>query len=208
MEILLIHCNLAILGIWDPIKIIVSIWRKLSCLSVCKKSTSSLTSFLRYCMQTVTIKVSIWRNLCLSAGKKSTSSFPFFLRYCKLVILGTLGKPGYTHPKWYYQLVENFCVYLQKINFIPQVFLKYCKDIQTSYFGYFGDPWLRTSKMIVSTCRKLRYLSACQKWTLSFHSFLRYYILNNLAIWLAVNNLAHNSSSRILTVMELVAKYQ
>ena len=208
MEILLIHCNLAILGIWDAIKIIVSIWRKLSCLSVCKKSTSSLTFFLRYCMQTVLIKVSIWRNLCLSAGKKSTSPFPFFLRYCKLVILGTLGMPGYTHPKWYYQLVKNFCVYLQKINFIPKVFLKYCKDIQTSYFGYFGHPWLRTSKMIVSTCRKLRYLSACQKWTLSFHSFLRYYILNNLAIWLAVNNLAHNSRSRILTVMELVAKYQ
>ena len=32
--------------------------------------------------------------------------------YCKLVILGNLSKPGYTHPK-YYQLVENFRIYLQ-----------------------------------------------------------------------------------------------
>ena len=29
-----------------------------------------------------------------------------------LVILGTLGIPGYAQPKWYYQLVENFHVYL------------------------------------------------------------------------------------------------
>ena len=33
--------------------------------------------------------------------------------------------PGYTQPKWSYQLVENFCVYLQaKINFIIHFFLE------------------------------------------------------------------------------------
>ena len=37
-------------------------------------------------------------------------------RYCKLVILGTLAMPGYAQPKWYCQLVENFCVYLQAKN--------------------------------------------------------------------------------------------
>ena len=41
----------------------------------------------------------------------------FFLqisqRYCKLVILCTSGMPGYAHPKWQYQLVVNFRVYLQ-----------------------------------------------------------------------------------------------
>ena len=76
--------------------------------------------------------VSVWGNIRhLSAGKKSTSSFTFSLsyfllqRYCKLV-LGTLDMPGYAHPKWYYQFIENFCVYLQaqKINFIPHAFLK------------------------------------------------------------------------------------
>ena len=35
--------------------------------------------------------------------------------YWKLV-LGTLGMPGYAHLKWYYQLVENFRVYLQAKN--------------------------------------------------------------------------------------------
>ena len=39
--------------------------------------------------------------------------------------------------------------------------------------------------MMISTCRRLRWLSACQKYTSSFTSFLRYYILKNPAIWLA-----------------------
>ena len=45
--------------------------------------------------------------------------------YCKLVIFGTLGMPGYTHPKRYYQVVENVCVYLQaKTNFIIYFFFE------------------------------------------------------------------------------------
>ena len=44
--------------------------------------------------------------------------------YCKLFILGTLVKPGYTHPK-YYHLVENFRIYLQaKEPLQPHVFLE------------------------------------------------------------------------------------
>ena len=35
----------------SPLKIIISICKKLSCLSACKKSTPSLTSFLRYCKE-------------------------------------------------------------------------------------------------------------------------------------------------------------
>ena len=42
-------------GLWECltilIKIVISIFRKLSCLSVCKKSTSSLISFLRHCKE-------------------------------------------------------------------------------------------------------------------------------------------------------------
>ena len=37
-------------------------------------------------------------------------------RYCKLIVLGTLGMPGYANSKWHYQLVENFCVHLQAKN--------------------------------------------------------------------------------------------
>ena len=64
-------------------------------------------------------------------------------------------------------------------------FWRYCKDMQTSYFGYIGQTRLCTPKMIVQTCRKLRCLSTCQKYTSSFILFLRYYILKNPAIWLA-----------------------
>ena len=44
----------------------------------------------------------------------------------------------------------------QNINFIPHVFWKYCEDMR-SYFGYFGLACLRTPKMIVPTCRTLRF---------------------------------------------------
>ena len=107
-------------------------------------------------------------------------------RSCKLVVLGTLCMSGYTPQKWYYQLVENFRVYLQTKNQLhPHFFWRCCKGMQTSFFIYFGDAWLRTPKMIISPCRKLPCLSASQKWTSSFTSFLRYYILKNPAIWLA-----------------------
>ena len=66
------------------------------------------------------------------------------------------------------------------------LFWRYCKDMQTSYFGYFGHAWLHTPKMIVSTCTRLWCLSVCKKQTSSFILFLRYYILKNPAIWLAV----------------------
>ena len=67
----------------------------------------------------------------------------------------------------------------------PMLYWRYCKDMQTSYFGYFGHAWLHTSKMIISTCTRLWCLSVCKKQTSSFTSFLRYYILKNPAIWLA-----------------------
>ena len=99
--------------------------------------------------------------------------------YCKIVMLGTLGKPGSAHLKWYYHLAETFCISLQAKNQLHLLcfFWIYCKDTQTSYFGYFGHVWLRIPKLIKSTCRKLRCFPAC--WCFS------YYILKNPAIWLA-----------------------
>ena len=47
-----------------------------------------------------------------------------------------------------------------------------------------------------------------QKQTLSFTSFLTYYILKNSAILLAKSILDHNSSAIILSDMEMVVKYQ
>ena len=84
------------------------------------------------------------------------------------------------------------------------LFWRYCKDIQTSYYGYFEHTWLHTPKMIVSTCRRLRCLSVCQKQTSSIAFSLRYYILKNAAIWLADSILAHNSRARILPDVALL----
>ena len=84
------------------LEVLKSTCRKLWCLSASKKSTSSLTSFLRYykdianlqfwelwgCLVIpIKIIVSICINLsCLSACKKSTLSFTSFVRYCKGIV--------------------------------------------------------------------------------------------------------------------------
>ena len=66
--------NMLFWELWEcliiPFKIIVSICKKLSCLSSCKKSTSSLIYFLK-----------------------------ILQRNSKLVILGNLGMPDHTHLK-------------------------------------------------------------------------------------------------------------
>ena len=119
-------------------------------------------------------------------------------------------KHAWLHTSKVSNLYKTFVfICRQKTQLHPQCFSwRYCKDIQTSHFGYFGHALLRTHKIIVSPWRKLQYLSPCQKWTLSLNSFLRYFILKNLAIWLANSNLAHNSRTRILPHMGLVVKYQ
>ena len=45
-------------------------------------------------------------------------------KICKLILL-TLGKPGYVHPKWSYELVEtSMFICIPKINFVIPFFLE------------------------------------------------------------------------------------
>ena len=67
-------------------------------------------------------------------------------------------------------------------------FWRYCKDMQASYLGYFGHAWISTPKMIVQTCRKLRCLSACQKYTFIIHFFLEI-LKNPTTFWLITRDL-------------------
>ena len=116
-------------------KVLKSTCRKLWCLSACKKSTSSLTSFLRYCKDianllfwelweclTIPIKiiVSICSMLsCLSASKKSTSSFIYFLQYCREIanlLFWSICACLATHLKWQNHFEETFEVYQQAKN--------------------------------------------------------------------------------------------
>ena len=110
-------------------KILVSICSKLSCLSVCKKSTEQ-TCYFRYFRHAWphTPKMKYQFDKTFNVYQQAKNQHHVFLeilqRYCKLVVFGTLGLSGYTHSKWYCHLVENFCVYLQaKINFIPHAFM-------------------------------------------------------------------------------------
>ena len=99
----------------------------------------------------------------------------FFLKILqgnsRLVILGNLGMPGHT-CKMIVSIWRIFDVYLQAKNFsrFPR---DISKILQTCYFGYFGQVWLHTSK-ILSPCRKLSYLSAGKR-TTSTPQFSRRY---------------------------------
>ena len=113
-----------------------------------KKSTSSLTSFLRYCKDIVKnfdfaisgnlgmpyhtpkMIIRIWKNI-LSAGKKSSSSFTFSLSYF------------------------------------------FIAKILWSCFGYLGHARLCKPNVILSIYRKLSCLSAGKKSTLSSMRFWR-----------------------------------
>ena len=89
-------------------KILVWICGKLSCLSACKKSTASLTSFLTCCREIANLNVAMCFILHIF--------IEILQRYCKLVVFSTLDMPGSANPKWYYHLVGIFCVYLQAKN--------------------------------------------------------------------------------------------
>ena len=84
---------------------------------------------------------------------------------------------------------------------LPMLLWRYYKDMQT-HFGYFGHSWLHS--MIVSPCRRLQSLSACNYNKL--HNSLLSYILKNPANWLAGSIFTYNSRPNILP--DMFMKYQ
>ena len=142
---------------------------KFWCLSACKKSTSSLTSFLRYCrhcklaignfgnawLSPSKVIVSICRELsCLDACNKSTSSLTFFLRYCKKianllfwVIWACLVTPIMIVSIW----TNLWCLSASKKQLLSFHFpWDIAKILQIYYSGYFGQACLHSPKMILA----------------------------------------------------------
>ena len=93
-------------------KVLKSTCRKFWGLSACKNSTSSVTSFLRYCQDIVNLLFwKLWQCLInllqafmLICMQKTNLINHFLLKILqrnrKLVILGNLGIPGHRHLKW------------------------------------------------------------------------------------------------------------
>ena len=115
----ILYCKLAILGtlgiLDQSLKIILSNCSKLSCLSVCKKSTSSFNS-LRYRKEIANLLFSVnWACLAThtyndDSNLKKPFTFicrqkikfilhVFLERYCKLIVLGTLDMSDQANPK-------------------------------------------------------------------------------------------------------------
>ena len=136
------------------LRVLQSICRKLWFLSACKKSTSCVTSFLRYCKDTanllfwelrehltisIKITVSVWTKLSwLSECKISTASITSLLR-CYREIANLLY---WVIKAWMATQNKNDSITLkkpsvfisrQKMNFILHVFLeileRYCKPV-------------------------------------------------------------------------------
>ena len=129
-------------------KMIVFAWRNLGRLSGGKKKklTSSFIFSLTYCKDIANLFGLVWAclakhtesdtiNLCKTfvfiCRQKNQLHIPCFsgniAKICRL-ILGPLGMPGYTYPKWQYQfLEEDFSVYLQVKNTLHH-FLSWSSD--------------------------------------------------------------------------------
>ena len=154
-------------------KVFKSTCWKLWCLSTCKKSTSSLTFFgdIVKTLQTCyfgnfgnawpfpsKIIVSTCRKLShLFACKISTSSLTSFLWYCKE-----------RANLLFWVIWACLAINLNKKNQLhPSRFPWDIAKILQTYFLYFGHAWLRTAKVILSTCRKHSCLSAAKKSTSS-----------------------------------------
>lgn len=78
---------------------------------------------------------------------------------------------------------------------------------RTCYFGYLGHIWPHPPKTKVSTYKK-QCISTFKKSTWSLFSFLRYYILNNPAIWFIKDILVQNMITRIFQDQGLVVNYK
>ena len=91
---------------------------------------------------------------------------------------------------------------MQKMNFIPQVFLEALQKYANFLFWVLWACLTMHTQNDSITRRKNRCISLCQRWTSSFTFFLRYYILKNLVIWMADNILDYNSRTRILPIWD------
>ena len=121
-------------------------------------SINLLETFMLICFQ----KIKFITHFFLKILPRNYVFLEILQRHCKLVLLGTLGMFGQAHPKWYYQFIENFRVYLQAKNQLHlHIFsgdiVKICKLILDT-LGMLGNTH---SKMIVPTWRRLQYLSTC-----------------------------------------------
>ena len=92
----------------------------------------------------------------------------------------TLRMLDQTYDKRWSQFLENYDTYqYAKNNFITYLFL----EILHTYFEYFRFAWSHPSNMIVSTCRKLWFLSAPKSnfiLHLFFETLQRFWKLANL----------------------------
>ena len=74
------------------------------------------------------------------------------ISYSCILVLVTLGMPGYAHPEWYSLFAETSSVYLYGKNQF-HAFLK-IPQRYANLLWYFGHAWLYTTDFILSTCKK------------------------------------------------------
>ena len=128
------------------IKVLKSTCRKLWCLSICKKSTSSLTYFMKYCKQIANLlfyEFGEWLFFAIKNHWISLKEIFMLIWYKKLSSSLT------TFLRCFKEIANIFC--LQAKNQVHP--LRFPWDIteilQTCYFVHFGNGRLRTPKVIL-----------------------------------------------------------
>ena len=144
--------------------------------SVCKKSVTSLSSFLKYYKNS---KLVIFGNFGMpghthiyndSINLKEPLIFINFILHVSLEIFAKILQTGcfgyFGHP-WLYTPKVILSYYGKHLHLSADKRSTSCLSgdfawiMETSYFGYFGHASLKKPKIIVSNCRRLQCLSAC-----------------------------------------------
>ena len=175
-------------------KLLKSICGKFWCLSSCKKSTSSLTSFLRYCKGTAKLLFwELWECLTTLIKNHRISLQETFMLICmqqinfithlflkilqrnsKLNILGNSSKPRYTLNDSINLKKSLMFICKRKTNFILSIFLEilqwYCKFVILGTLHKPAYAHLKWYQHLV----ELSYLSAGKRAILSPMFFYKY----------------------------------
>ena len=127
----------------------LSACRKFWCLSVWKKSTSPLTTLLRYCKDIACCYFEYFRHAWLYP---SNMIVPTFLILWCLFVQKSTSSFKYFGCEWQYStiLIASTCrkVYLHVKNQLHASLLSWdiAEILQTCYFGYFGHAWPSPSR--------------------------------------------------------------
>ena len=161
-------------------------------------------------VKNIEYNVGLTNNYCITVSMQKVSSIHKLIQQ----ILGSHELNDYTHfwpgpPKnhWNNFLLSWICTTMQKISSFHRFVLEIQPIFESRDQTGHNHFWPRPSKIFWSTFNLCEFVSTCKISRYFTDLFWRYGWLNNPAIWLAENILAHISGTRIFPNMGFVQEH-